>query len=263
VTAKLPQYVAECVTFSAPGISEADAESLKDRRIPTTHHRTEGDIVPAANSQAAPGTIVTYERFNRADNNQSWNRERNPGTLHNNMPVRGALNFTPAARRTPQEQRILTQGASGPTESDAQDRSISVISSVRPTGQDRLFHAGEKLLALQPGVTHLVFYANLGYNLLVEYVQQQVARLDPKKLSKAALDERLTALVLRVEKIASLPLTAEAYELYDKIDVDRWDQFHIKRPRLKLGQAIALRAADRAAVALQVNSTWMAWWPGR
>lgn len=267
VTARLPQYTKACITFAAPGISVADATSLKNKHIPTTHHRTENDVVPVGNNIAAPGTVITYERYNRAPDGQSWNPEHNPGTTHNNMPLHGLLNFQKPGTLSPLEQAVLTKGAAGP-KGAGEAQSISVVSAIFPTTRDNVRHGGTqalgRLVPLVPRLTKNVFYANLGYNLLVEYVEGEVAKLDPAKLTKAQVNERLLALTAQIQDKATLPLTASALDLYVGMGVSNWEAENTpSRQGLKVGKQIAVSPQDRDAVGRQVFDLWSAWWPAR
>lgn len=264
VTARLPQYTAGCVTFSAPGIKHEDAESLKGRRIPTTHYRTSGDIVPIGNDEAAPGTIVTYDRFVASKNGQGWRPDRSPTTTHNSMPIHTSLNLQQPGKFIPMEKQILNQGVSGPTKEDNEGRTVSVVSGLYDTQHDPARHAGAH--ALLPGVTHDVYMANIGYNLMVEYAESEVQKLDPARLSQPVIRQRLQALASRIAGLSQLAMTDDAMKLYRSLGMDAIGISQAGDPdfyqNLKAGQPIKVPVEDRRLIAAQVPGTWLAWWPG-
>jgi len=259
VTAKLPQFTSECITFSAPGIAAADAKSLEGKKIPSTHHRTGGDIVPISGDASTPGKIITYDRFVGAANGQDWNRDRNVATTHNSMPVHTMMNYTNFNKLLPIEQEIMNRGVSGPNRDDAQRRTISVVSSVVPTSKDPAVRAGERSLSI--GVTRRVFMANLGYNLAVEYVQREVAKLDPARMDRKTINRELQALSVRIIEMDTQVFSKESYDLYESLGVHSYDAM-ISKKILKIGDLIDVSNADRALVQLQVAGTWKSWWPG-
>ncbi|WP_162865843.1 hypothetical protein [Deinococcus wulumuqiensis] len=112
------------------------------------------------------------------------------------------------------------------------------------------------------GTTRKVFRANLGYNLLVEYVQGEVAKLDPAKVSKAEIARAIVALTKQVVKKTSLPVSKDTYQLYLDMNIQQWEVSHVvESARLKLGQTVETTGDDRDAVAGQVQGLWEAWWP--
>ncbi|MFB9993854.1 hypothetical protein ACFFLM_17995 [Deinococcus oregonensis] len=262
VMAKLPALVSECVTFNAPGIKAEDAKALEKEKIPTTHHRTTRDVVPIGNSQAAPGTIMTYERLIRgAPGSTGWVREKNLLLPHNHMSINGLLNYEQKENLTPLQQTMRTVGANGPTPSDQQDAAITALVSVKPTSQDRMIHAGEK--GLDDSTTYATFRANLGYNLLVEVVEQRVAKLNPKGLNLAQIDEQLQELQAEVMGIDELPVSTEAYRLFDQMGLKPWETFRkLGNVKTVVGAPVAIPVGDRRTVAGQVRGIWTAWWPG-
>ncbi|AXH00897.1 hypothetical protein DVJ83_17430 (plasmid) [Deinococcus wulumuqiensis] len=119
---------------------------------------------------------------------------------------------------------------------------------------------GERSVDL--GTTRKVFRANLGYNLLVEYVQGEVAKLDPAKVSKAEIARAIVALTKQVVKKTSLPVSKDTYQLYLDMNIQQWEVSHVvESARLKLGQTVETTGDDRDAVAGQVQGLWEAWWP--
>ena len=259
VTAKLPQFTSECITFSAPGITSADAKSLDGKGIPSTHRRTEGDIVPISGDASTPGKIITYDRLVGAANGQDWNRDRNVATTHNSMPVHTMMNYTNFNKLLPIEQEIMNRGVSGPNKDDAQRRSISVVSSVLPTSQDPALRAGGRSLSV--GVTRRVFMANLGYNLAVEYAQREVAKLDPARMDKKTINWELRALAARIFRMPTQVVGNDAVSLYNSLGLHEYDVL-TKRKGPLIGDFIDVPPQDRLQVAQQVNGIWLAWWPG-
>jgi pimeloyl-ACP methyl ester carboxylesterase len=259
VMAKLPDLVTECVTFNAPGIREEDAESLKKEKIPTTHHRTTFDVVPMGNSEAAPGTIYTYDRLTPTRNQSGWSRDENLTVTHNHMPINGLLNYEQADHLTPLQQKMRKTGVNGPAAADQRDQAVSALVSVKSTEQDRMIHGGE--VALSNYATYKTFAANLGYNLLVEYAQTRIAALDPAKLNEASLDERLQQLQAELLGRSELPVSAQAAALFSQMNLAGYAA-KFKLTNFKQGHEVKLRSEDRQASARQVPDMWRAWWPG-
>ncbi len=259
VTARLPQYASECITFAAPGVLQADADSLKGKNIPSAHHRTVGDIVPTSGDKMTPGQIVVYDRYIAAQDSEALRGDRSPLTTHNSMPVHSMLNYVAASKLLPIEQEIKNRGVAGPTKEDTALRTVSVVSGVHSTDHDPATHLGERSLSV--GVTRRIFMANLGYNLAVEYAQAEVAKLDPAKMDKATILRELDALTLRITELPQLAMTKEALSLYNSLGLHDYDVF-TKRPFLTTAQFVPVPDADRLEVARQVTGTWRAWWPG-
>ncbi|MGM9323043.1 hypothetical protein, partial [Deinococcus aquaticus] len=181
---------------------------------------------------------------------------------HNHMPINGLLNYEEEGNLTPLQMTMRKSGANGPAAAAQQDRSISALMSVRSTKQDPVMHGGE--VGPDDGATYKTFRANLGYNLLVEYAQSSIAKMDPEKLTLAQVDKQLNTLGRTLTDLSVLPITKDVMDLFQGMGLRTWENYKSiggNVQKTEQGAPIKLSQADRTAVVVQLRQMWQAWWP--
>ncbi|PTA66479.1 hypothetical protein [Deinococcus arcticus] len=98
--------------------------------------------------------------------------------------------------------------------------------------------------------------------LLVEKVEDQVAKLGPKIMKREQMEGRLGALQTKVFTTGALSITREAYTLFVQMGLKDWEaNTRIDCDKRKL--AVENPAPEECrVVASQFPGLWAAWWPG-
>ncbi len=168
------------------------------------------------------------------------------------------------------ERAVVRYGSVDPAEVDAQGRLkpdvwvMEVLQHVSKTKNDPLFQHDAARSKVVGGLTAALFMTfkvyqvNLGYNLLMEFIEGEVKKMPPQKYADSkALTKGLAALAKRIETQTKLPLTKESRELAHQLELDDTAGYLFLEA---LGKQ-DVPENDRKDLANRVRQLWRSWWP--
>ena len=288
--ARMPDKVAEVITFQAPGLPKDLAEQFTAQSdAHSTHYRVAGDIVPQSGDTHLPGEIEYLTRFTQSGGLSKAAVDFS--SSHVSFPLTTVLQGMDPAKLTPEQRAIVQYGAHDRQEGGGTQARMTVTGSLN-TKHDPRLKAEWARSTIAPALLNGMGWienmveANLGYNTLLEATQDRLKQATTYELFRAAYlwlngvktvrltkaqNDMMRALNVPAMKkpTVAIPLPGSGTGLVDQLNVPLTPPgmppimpSYLSRIRMN-GGYITVKPQDRDRVRQDFLLIWMGWHPGQ